>query len=57
MSLRKTKESFIIQGVIHVESNKEYFKDLPELFYPFLTEGIQNGLTDNLLNELLHVSH
>ena len=56
MSLRKKRDSFIIQGVIHVESNRIHFEEVATIYKSFLTDGIQSGLTDRIFNEVKKIN-
>ncbi len=45
ISLRKKRDFFIIQGIIHLQSQFVHFADLPKSYRPYFTAGL-NGTID-----------
>jgi len=45
LAQRKYKNVFCSQGIIYCQSNFDQFSHIPKEYYPFLTEGLQGGLS------------
>jgi len=41
LAQRRFKDQFMVQGIIHIQSNVDVFKDLPSSFHPYLTHGLK----------------
>ncbi len=50
-SLRKTRQAFIIQGIIHLNANKTWFSDLPKEYEAYYCMGI-TPKTEKLKSEV-----
>lgn len=40
LTLKKYREYFILQGILHLANSEDYFGDLPKTYAPFFSKGI-----------------
>ncbi|MSR89236.1 MAG: hypothetical protein EXS67_06245 [Candidatus Margulisbacteria bacterium] len=40
LTLKKYREYFILQGILHLANTEDYFADLPKFYHPFFSKGI-----------------
>ena len=57
LAQRRFKNQFMVQGIIHIQSNLDAFKNLPKKFHPYLTQGLKGDcdyiqLQDSIRNNV-----
>ncbi|MCP4050733.1 MAG: lipoate--protein ligase family protein [bacterium] len=52
ITMRNTRETFIIQGIIHMSSSYDEFKEIENKYRAFFTKGIENNKTNDLLKAI-----
>jgi lipoate-protein ligase A len=55
-SLKKTRDWFLVQGIVHVVPTADHFSHLPKKYHPYFTIGLNNTIKPQALIDAIYTA-
>ena len=52
-AIRRYRSMFLVQGIVHLQSNWESFQSIPQVYHPYLSAGLNNQVSYGKLSACL----